>query len=116
MIGYLNDYKLSFRELSRIIELAREAVAECGRVFELEDGQVWWLECNHCVTTMSILFHLTPIYEMIVSQTACRSYDDFGKPVNFMERPFLLVIIGKRPRRLAESLGCEFYSKTDSVT
>src|SRR5947208_10346790 len=44
MVHYLHNHKLPFHELDRVIEVAGEIVAEWEGVFELEDGQVWFLE------------------------------------------------------------------------
>ena len=61
MIRYLNDHKLSFHDLGREIKVSGKIVAEWEGVFELEDGQLWFLESKHCVTTVccAVAFHPT---------------------------------------------------------
>ena len=62
---YLGEQGFSFRELDRIIEVDGKTVAEWEGVFELEDGEIWFLECKHCVSTV--------FYPVDLYLTACRS-------------------------------------------
>jgi len=57
MIRYLDEHKLSFHELDRVIKVGEETVAEWEGVFELQDGHVWLLECKHCITTVCHELH-----------------------------------------------------------
>ena len=58
MIRYLTDHKLSFSELGCEIQVAGDTLAEWKGIFELGDGQVWFLECKHCVTSVWSLITL----------------------------------------------------------
>ena len=55
---YLGEQEFSFRQLDRIIEVDGKTVAEWEGVFELEDGGIWFLECKHCISTVSYPVHL----------------------------------------------------------
>ena len=54
LIRYLEEEQVVFRELSRVIKVDGESdiIAEWEGVFELEGGEIWFLECKHCVTTV----------------------------------------------------------------
>lgn len=49
LIRYLDEHQRSFHELNRVIKVDGRIVAEWEGVFELESGEVWFLECKHCV-------------------------------------------------------------------
>jgi hypothetical protein len=61
LIRYLEAEQFVFRELSRVIKVDGGIIAQWGGVFELEGGEIWFLECKHCVTIVfyHINLHLT---------------------------------------------------------
>jgi hypothetical protein len=63
LIRYLEEEQFVFRELSRVIKVDGDIIAEWEGVFELEGGEIWCLECKHCVTSVfyHINLHLTVI-------------------------------------------------------
>ena len=63
LIRYLKEEQFVFRELSRLIKVDGDIIAEWEGVFELEGDEIWFLECKHCVTTVfyHINLHLTVI-------------------------------------------------------
>lgn len=63
LIRYLEEEQIVFRESSRVIKVDGDIVAEWEGVFELEGGEIWFLECKRCVTSVfyRTTFHLTII-------------------------------------------------------
>jgi len=63
LLRYLEEQQYSFRELSRVVKVDGKIVAEWEGVFELEGGEIWFLECKHCVTIVfyPVNLHLTVI-------------------------------------------------------
>jgi hypothetical protein len=49
---YLNKRGVPFHQLDRNIQVDGKIVAEWQGVFQLASGQVWFLECKHCVTSV----------------------------------------------------------------
>lgn len=60
LIRYLDEQRLSFRELDRVIKVDGNIIAEWEGVFELESG-IWFLECKHCVSTVFYPIYLNLI-------------------------------------------------------
>ena len=63
LIQYLEEEQFVFRELNRVIKVDADIIAEWEGVFELEGGEIWFLECKHYVTSVfyHINLHLTVI-------------------------------------------------------
>ena len=60
MIHYLDEHQLPFHELDRIIKVDGKPIAEWEGVFQLASGNIWFLECKHCVSIVFFHFsHLT---------------------------------------------------------
>lgn len=60
---YLKEQRFSFHELDRVIKADGKIIAEWEGVYELESGEIWFLECKHCVSTVfnPLNLHLTLI-------------------------------------------------------
>jgi hypothetical protein len=56
LIGWMKEKGLEFKELPRVIEVEKKIVAEWEAVFEVAgEERVFFLECKHCITTVSYL-------------------------------------------------------------
>jgi hypothetical protein len=55
MLDFMKEQGMAFKELDRIIKDGSRVVAEWESIFEV-DGQVFFLECKHKVTNVSISF------------------------------------------------------------
>ena len=60
---YLKEQGFSFRELGRVFKADGKIIAEWEGVYELEGGEIWFLECKHCISTVfnPLNLHLTLI-------------------------------------------------------
>jgi hypothetical protein len=63
LIRYVEEQQFSFRELTRVFKVGDEPKIEWEGVFELANGEVWFLECKHCVSMVfyHIILHITVI-------------------------------------------------------
>ena len=63
LVRYLKEKGYSFRELDRIIMVGKDTIAEWEGIFELENGETWFLECQHCV---SMVFYRINLHLMLI--------------------------------------------------
>ena len=63
LVRYLKEKEYSFRELDRIIMVGKDTIAEWEGIFELENGETWFLECKYCV---SMVFYRVSLHLMLI--------------------------------------------------